>query len=141
MHFAVPRALDIVPANDMRGNPAKWPHPDSNISSSIWASDGTTSHGASCVPARFNLLNLLVTEKSTLDGSTPLILSASHRPGVTSDSSALSVAAWVVRRGRITPTPLPQGGLLLAWVPCGLRLHVRADYAYTISSPSHTAWA
>ena len=59
-------------------NPAKWPHPDSNISSSIWASDGTTSHGASCVPARFNLLNLLVTEKSTLDGSAPLILSASH---------------------------------------------------------------
>ena len=50
-------------------NPAKWPHPDSNISSSIWASDGTTSHGASCVSARFNLLNLLVTEKSTLDGS------------------------------------------------------------------------
>ena len=67
-------------------NPAKWPHPDSNISSSIWASDGTTSHGASCVPARFNLLNLLVTEKATLDGSTPLILSASHRPGVTSDT-------------------------------------------------------
>ena len=61
-------ALPVSPNSGL--NPAKWPHPNSNISSSIWASDGTTSHGASCVSARFNLLNLLVTEKSTLDGST-----------------------------------------------------------------------
>ena len=45
-------ALPVSPTFGL--NPAKWPHLDSNISSPIWASDGTTSHGASCVSARFN---------------------------------------------------------------------------------------